>query len=75
MNRMVGEGSLLREDVQMSLYAALFFALLMLLWDIPFVRRRVKQMQDWPRVGRAVLNGYRRSRHLHRLRRLRRENY
>lgn len=54
-----------------TLYAALFFALLMLLWDIPGVRRRVKHMQTWPRVGLQVLNGVRRQQKLLRLRRKR----
>lgn len=50
---------------------SLFFALLMLLWDIPGVRRRVKHMQTWPRVGLQVLNGVRRQQKLLRLRRKR----
>lgn len=54
-----------------TLYAALFFALLMLLLDIPGVRRRVKHMQTWPRVGLQVLNGVRRQQKLLRLRRKR----
>ena len=54
-----------------TLYAALFFALLMLLWDIPGVRRRVKHMQTWPCVGLQVLNGVRRQQKLLRLRRKR----
>lgn len=49
----------------------MFFALLMLLWDIPGVRRRVKHMQTWPRVGLQVLNGVRRQQKLLRLRRKR----
>lgn len=32
-------------------YITLFFALLMLLWDIPVVRRRVKHIPTWPLVG------------------------
>ena len=51
-----------------TLYAALFFALLMLLWDIPSVRRRVKHMQTWPRVGMQVLGGFRRAQRLRRIR-------
>ena len=43
----------------------------MLLWDIPGVRRRVKHMQTWPRVGLQVLNGVRRQQKLLRLRRKR----
>lgn len=49
----------------------MFFALLMLLWDIPGVRRHVKHMQTWPRVGLQVLNGVRRQQKLLRLRRKR----
>lgn len=49
----------------------MFFALLMLLWDIPGVRRREKHMQTWPRVGLQVLNGVRRQQKLLRLRRKR----
>lgn len=49
----------------------MFFALLMLLWDIPGVRRRVKHMQTWPRVGLQVPNGVRRQQKLLRLRRKR----
>ena len=49
----------------------MFFALLMLLWDIPGVRRREKHMQTWPRVGLQVLNGMRRHQKLLRLRRKR----
>ncbi|MCI7274451.1 hypothetical protein MR642_09180 [bacterium] len=56
-----------------TLYGALFFALLMLLWDIPGVRSRVKRMQTWPRVGLQVMNGFRRQQRLHRLRARRRE--
>lgn len=33
------------------IYITLFFALLMLLWDIPVVRRRVKHIPTWPLVG------------------------
>ena len=49
----------------------MFFALLMLLWDIPGVRRREKHMQTWPRVGLQVLNGVRRQQKLLPLRRKR----
>lgn len=49
----------------------MFFALLMLLWDIPGVRRREKHMQTWPRVGLQVLNGVHRQQKLLRLRRKR----
>lgn len=55
-----------------TLIAALFFAMLMLLWDIPSVRHRVKGMQSWPKVGAAVWRGYRRQQRLHRLRQARR---
>ena len=40
----------------------------MLLWDIPGVRRRVKHMQTWPRVGLQVLGGFRRAQRLRRIR-------
>ncbi|MGM9694391.1 MAG: hypothetical protein ACI3YC_05225 [Alloprevotella sp.] len=56
-----------------TLLGALFFAMLMLLWDIPFVRRRIKQFRPWTLVGVSVLNGYRRRRRLHRIRVMRRE--
>jgi len=55
-----------------TLMAALFFALLMLLWDIPTVRRRVKLVQTWPKVGAGVWRGYRRQQRLHQLRAQRR---
>ena len=69
----------MRRRIALALSAALsifnilhmFFALLMLLWDIPGVRRRVKHMQTWPRVGLQVLNGVRRQQKLLRLRRKR----
>lgn len=51
-----------------TLLVALFFALLMLLWDIPTVRRRVKLVQTWPKVGSQVFRNYRRQQRLHRLR-------
>lgn len=51
-----------------TLYAGLFFTLLMLLWDIPVVRTRVKHIQTWPRVGVQVLRGFRRQQHRHKLR-------
>lgn len=55
-----------------TLLFALFFAMLMLLWDIPMVRRQVKHVPLWPKVGMGVWRSYRRQRRLHRLRRLRR---
>lgn len=54
-----------------TLYATLFFALLLLLWDIPMVRHNVKRIQTWPRVGAQVLRAFQRGRRLHRLRRMR----
>lgn len=51
-----------------TLFAGLFFALLMLLWDIPAVRHNVKRFQTWPKVGTQVLRGFRRSQRLRRLR-------
>ena len=56
-----------------TLYAALFFALLMLLWDIPGVRRQVKHMQTWPRVGLQVMGSFRRQQRLRRIRHQRAE--
>ena len=56
-----------------TLYAALFFALLMLLWDIPGVRRQVKHMQTWPRVGLQVMGAFRRKQRLRRIRHQRAE--
>lgn len=56
-----------------TLLAGLFFALLMLLWDIPMVRHQIKHIPSWPRVGMGVWRGYRRQQKLHRLRVMRRE--
>ena len=56
-----------------TLLAGLFFALLMLLWDIPMVRYQIKHIPSWPRVGMGVWRGYRRQQKLHRLRVMRRE--
>lgn len=55
-----------------TLWAALFFAALMLLWDIKAVRRRVKLIPSWGKVGGQVWRGYRRQQRLHRLREERR---
>lgn len=55
-----------------TLYAAIFFALLMLLWDIPGVRHRVKKLPLWPTVGAQLVNGLNRRQRLRRLRRERR---
>lgn len=55
-----------------TLLAALFFAILMLLWDIPMVRRQVKHIPDWPMVEMGVLRGFRRHQRLKELRRQRR---
>lgn len=55
-----------------TLIAALFFAILMLLWDIPMVRRHVKHIPDWPKVGMGVLRGFHRQQRLKELLRQRR---
>lgn len=55
-----------------TLIAGLFFAALMLLWDIPMVRHQVKHIPAWPVVGMRVLRGVQRQRRLKRLRHLRR---
>lgn len=57
-----------------TLLVALFFALLMLLWDIPMVRHQIKHIPSWPRVGMGIWRGYRRQQRLHHLRILRRGN-
>lgn len=56
-----------------TLIAALFFAMLMLLWDIPGVRRNIRRIPEWSTVGMRVWRAYNRQRRLHRLRRQRRE--
>lgn len=56
-----------------TLIAALFFAMLMLLWDIPGVRRNIRRIPEWSTVGMRVWRGYNRQRRLHRLRRQRRK--
>lgn len=56
-----------------TLIAALFFAMLMLLWYIPGVRRNIRRIPEWSTVGMRVWRGYNRQRRLHRLRRQRRE--
>lgn len=56
-----------------TLYVALFFALLMLLWDIPVVRRRVKHIPTWPLVGLRLMNRTRRLQKLQRERKKRRK--
>lgn len=56
-----------------TLIAALFFAILMLLWDIPEVRRNIRRIPEWSTVGMRVWRAYSRQRRLHRLRRQRRE--
>ena len=56
-----------------TLIAALFFAMLMLLWDIPEVRCNIRRIPEWSTVGMRVWRGYNRQRRLHRLRRQRRE--
>ena len=54
-----------------TLLAGLFFALLMLLWDIPMVRHQVKHIPSWPKVGMGVWRKWQRQRRLHRLQRMR----
>ena len=49
-----------------TLIAALFFAMLMLLWDIPGVRRNIRRIPEWSTVGMRVWRGYNRQRRLHR---------
>lgn len=56
-----------------TLIAGLFFAALMLLWDIPMVRHQVKHIPAWPVVGMRVLRGVQRQRRLKRIRQLRRQ--
>ena len=56
-----------------TLIAGLFFAVLMLLWDIPMVRHQVKHIPAWPVVGMRVLRGVQRQRRLKRIRQLRRQ--
>lgn len=50
-----------------TLLAALTFAFLMLLWDIPMVRRNVKHIPSWPKVGMGVWRSYRRLRRIRRM--------
>ena len=56
-----------------TLIAGLFFAALMLLWNIPMVRHQVKHIPAWPVVGMRVLRGVQRQRRLKRIRQLRRQ--
>lgn len=56
-----------------TLIAGLFFAALMLLWDIPMVRHQVKHIPAWPVVGMRVLRGVQRQRRLKKIRQLRRQ--
>ena len=55
-----------------TLIAALFFAMLMLLWDIPMVRHQIKHVPTWPSVGIRVLRGVKRQQRLKALRQQRR---
>ena len=55
-----------------TLIAGLFFAALMLLWDIPMVRRQIKHIPSWPSVGMGVWRGFRRQQRLKQLRQQRR---
>ena len=56
-----------------TLIAGLFFAALMLLWDIPMVRHQIKHIPAWPSVGKAVLRGVQRQRRLKKIRQMRRQ--
>lgn len=55
-----------------TLIAGLFFAVLMLLWDIPMVRHQIKHIPAWPTVGMRVYRGFIRQRKLKLLRKERR---
>lgn len=55
-----------------TLIAGLFFAVLMLLWDIPMVRHQIKHIPSWPIVGMRVLRGFQRQQKLKKLRQQRR---
>lgn len=55
-----------------TLIAALFFGMLMLLWDIPMVRHQIKHVPTWPSVGIRVLRGVKRQQRLKALRQQRR---
>lgn len=55
-----------------TLLAGLFFALLMMLWDIPMVRHQIKHIPLWPNVGMRVWRGFNRQQRLKRLRQQRR---
>lgn len=56
-----------------TLIAALFFGILMLLWDIPTVRRNVRRVPEWGTVGMRVWRKFRRQQRLQQLRRARRQ--
>ena len=56
-----------------TLIAGLFFAALMLLWDIPMVRHQIKHIPAWPSVGMGVLRGVQRQRRLKKIRQMRRQ--
>ena len=56
-----------------TLIAGLFFAALMLLWDIPMVRLQVKHIPAWPVVGMRVMRGVQRQRRLKKIRQMRRQ--
>ena len=56
-----------------TLIAGLFFAALMLLWDIPMVRHQLKHIPAWPVVGMRVLRGVQRQRRLKKIRQMRRQ--
>ena len=58
-----------------TLIAGLFFAALMLLWDIPMVRHQVKHIPAWPIVGMRVLRGVQRQRRLKKIRQMRRQYF
>lgn len=56
-----------------TLIAGLFFAALMLLWDIPMVRHQIKHIPALPSVGMGVLRGVQRQRRLKKIRQMRRQ--
>ena len=56
-----------------TLIAALFFAMLMLLWDIPTVRHHIRHIPEWNSVGTGVWRNFKRQQRLHRLRHQRRQ--
>lgn len=62
MDRFVG--SALAQSVKIlfgwTLIVGIFMCLFMLMWDIPMVRRQIKHIPSWPKVGIGVWTQYRR---------------